>query len=238
MSRIPLLSLRLPPDSGGQTGYKPNVTLRDFELLDPSNPPTSSSLCLLSRIRCQLKPKKASTVSMLKQTFTHTCVPGHRSTTRRSSRQQLLNNSAVGWVLLERKMTSIENLEQACGDSFRVFCCSNVFVIGSSTTPKEEKRNRFTQCPETIFTITLDWLGVALKCLEAVCSQSDARNALNILSQSGMTLEFRSMTSQTPSKVAQCTQPTSVPALLLCGLSFLAGGSLGRVTLVRSGLAV
>ena len=30
------------------------------------------------------------------------------------------------------------------------------------------KQSRFTQCPETIFTITLDWLGVALKCLEAV----------------------------------------------------------------------
>ena len=30
------------------------------------------------------------------------------------------------------------------------------------------KQNRFTQCPETIFTITLDWLGVALKCLENV----------------------------------------------------------------------
>ena len=33
---------------------------------------------------------------------------------------------------------------------------------------KTGKQNHFTQCPETIFSITLDWLGIALKCLEAV----------------------------------------------------------------------
>ena len=33
---------------------------------------------------------------------------------------------------------------------------------------KTGKQNHFTQCPETIFFITLDWLGIALKCLEAV----------------------------------------------------------------------
>ena len=33
---------------------------------------------------------------------------------------------------------------------------------------KRGTQNRFTQCPQTIFTITLDWLGVALKCLEVV----------------------------------------------------------------------
>ena len=33
---------------------------------------------------------------------------------------------------------------------------------------KTGKQNRFTQCPETIFSITLDWLGIALKCFEAV----------------------------------------------------------------------
>ena len=42
---------------------RPNVTLKDFGLLDPSNLPTSSRLCLLSRSRCQLKPRKASMVS-------------------------------------------------------------------------------------------------------------------------------------------------------------------------------
>ena len=71
MSRIPLLSLRLPPYSGGQTGYRPNITLKDFGLLDPSNPPTSSSLCLLSRSRCPLKPRKASMVSRQKDLYTH-----------------------------------------------------------------------------------------------------------------------------------------------------------------------
>ena len=113
--------------------------IEGFRLVGPSNPPTSSSLCLLSRSRCQLKPRKASMVSKQKQTFTHTCVPSHRSTTRRSSKQQLLNNSAVGKVLFERQMTS-KNLEQACGASFRAFCCSNVFVIASSTTPKQGNR--------------------------------------------------------------------------------------------------
>ena len=33
---------------------------------------------------------------------------------------------------------------------------------------KTGKQNHFTQCPETNFSITLDWLGTALKCLEAV----------------------------------------------------------------------
>ena len=36
---------------------------------------------------------------------------------------------------------------------------------------KTGKQNRFTQCPETIFTITLDWLGVALKCVEVVFAE-------------------------------------------------------------------
>ena len=36
---------------------------------------------------------------------------------------------------------------------------------------KKGKQNRFTQCPETIFTITLDWRGVALKCLEVVFAE-------------------------------------------------------------------
>ena len=63
-----------------------------FALLDPSDLPAFSRLCLLSRIRCQLKLRKASTANKPKQTFTHTCVPGHHSTTRRSWRQQLLNN--------------------------------------------------------------------------------------------------------------------------------------------------
>ena len=31
-----------------------------------------------------------------------------------------------------------------------------------------KKQNRFTQCSETIFAISLDWLGVALKCLEVM----------------------------------------------------------------------
>ena len=36
---------------------------------------------------------------------------------------------------------------------------------------KRGKQNRFTQCPETMFTITLDWLGVALECLETVFAE-------------------------------------------------------------------
>ena len=35
-------------------------------------------------------------------------------------------------------------------------------------TAKTGKQNRFTECPETIFSITLDWLGISLKCLEVV----------------------------------------------------------------------
>ena len=50
----------------------------------------------IERILCQSKLRKASAVSKPKQTFTHTCVPGHHSTTRRFLRQQLLNNSVVG----------------------------------------------------------------------------------------------------------------------------------------------
>ena len=63
-------------------------------------------------------------------------------------------------------MTSIKSLEQACGGSFRAFCCSNVFVIGSSTTPKQGNRIVLRSA-----LITLDWLGVALKCLEAVFAE-------------------------------------------------------------------
>ena len=33
------------------------------------------------------------------------------------------------------------------------------------------KQYRFTQCPETIYTITLDWLGITLKCLEVVFAE-------------------------------------------------------------------
>ena len=72
MSRIPLLSLRLPPYSGGQTGNRPNVTLKDFGLLDPSNPPTSSSLCLLSRSLCQFEAQEGFYVKQAKtDLYTH-----------------------------------------------------------------------------------------------------------------------------------------------------------------------
>ena len=62
-------------------------------------------------------------------------------------------------------------MEQACGASFRAFCCSNVLRDRLIDNAKTGKQDRFTQCPETIFTITLDWLGVALKCLEVVFAE-------------------------------------------------------------------
>ena len=152
------------------------------------------------------KLRKVSTVSRPKQTFIHTCVPGHRSITEKSSRQRSLSNSADGQVLFERQMTSIKSLERACGVSFRASCCSNAFVIGSSTMPRKENKIALHSALKRCLRSPLIGLVKHLN-VWRLCLQSDAQNALS--------LEFRLLTSQTPSKVAQCTQPTSEPALLL-----------------------
>ena len=113
--------------------------------------------------------------------------------------------------------TSKENLVQVCCASFRVF-----FLLQQRLrdrlidNAKTGKQNHFTQCPETIFSITLDWLGIALKCFWKLCLLN--LSALNFLSQNSLTPEFRLMISQTPSKVVQ-TQQTNVLAVLLYGPS-------------------
>ena len=57
---------------------------------------------------------------------------------------------------------------RACGDFIPRFLLQQRLRDRLIDNAKTGKQNRFTQCPETIFSITLDWLGIALKCLEAV----------------------------------------------------------------------
>ena len=195
----------------------------------------ASAFC--RRPRCRSKPRKASTESKPKQTSTHTCgtrPPQHHHKILEAT----ITEQQHGWL---GPLRTANDLNKEFGAGMWRFIPH--FLLQQRLrdrlidNAKKGKQNRFTQCPETIFTITLDWLGVALKCLETVFA-SDAPNAPSILSQNGMTQEFRSMTSQTPSKAAQCTQPTSEPASLPCGLNTSASGSLRKVTPVYSGSAV
>ena len=106
-----------------------------FALMDPSNPPTSSSLCLLSKTRCQSKPRKASTESKPKQTSIHTCVPGQHH-------QKILEATIVeqqrGWSGPFRTANDL-NKEFGAGMWRFIprFLLQHAFVIGSSTTPRK-----------------------------------------------------------------------------------------------------
>ena len=115
-------------------------------------------------------------------------IPGHHNI--QQDPRYKINEQQRGWLGPFRTANDFnKSLEQACGASFRVTCCNNAFAIGSSTTPSQVNDHpcftwRYTQMTGNCVS-------------EKMPTQND------------ITLEFRSLTCQTLSKVAQYTQPIS-----------------------------